>query len=346
MRARSIAVALALAAWSACGSPGPVVIPVTSTPYDALETKQLDDFRAARAAFEGHDYQAARDTFERLFAEDPQNICIGTWLEECEFALGDAPDAIAARWAERARAAPTVANEVLAARVAVDPDARAAALARAEALDPRCAWIHNARAFDAAAVADWPAARKHLAAAKDADPGNLWTHWLAAWVATRTERLAEVASALEGFIEAAEDDPRIPRTLLDTARLDLALVWTLDDEPRDASELLEAVDPNGPDAARRLEALAQIRQALGDLKGALVAAEEAEKIAPGEILPVVQQAVLFEEWMHDEVRAEAAWRRALEMARASTKLGSVLERTRAGIRLERFAAEREKKARP
>lgn len=346
MSARSIAVALALAACAACGSPGPVVIPVTHTRYDALEPGQLDDFRAARAAFEAHDFQTARAGFERLLAEDPENICIGVWQEECEFALGETPAAIAARWAARAQASPSVANEVLAARVAVDPGVRSAALARAETLDPQCAWIHNARAFDAASVADWPSARKHITAAKEADPGNLWTHWLAAWIATRTERIAEVSSALSGFVEAATDDPRIPRTMLDSARLDLALVWSLDDEPRDARALLESVDPNGPDAARRLEALAQVRQALGDLKGALESAEEAEKIASDEILPVVQQAVLFEEWMHDDARAEAAWRRALEMARNSTKLGSVLERTRASIRLERFAAERAKKAQP
>jgi tetratricopeptide (TPR) repeat protein len=346
MSARSMHVVLALAILGACGAPGPVVIPVTTSRYDALEASQLADFRAARTAFEAHDFATAHDAFERLLAADPENICIGTWLEECEFAAGETPAAITERWAERARQAPSVANEVLAARVATDAEARDAALARAEAIDRHCAWIHHARAFAAASISDWPAARKHIAAAKEADPGNLWTYWLSAWIATRTETIEEVASALAGFIERARDDPRIARTLLDSARLDLALVWTLYDEPRDARDLLAEVDPNGPDAARRLLALAQIRQALGDLKGALAAAEDAEKTAPDDILPVVQQAVLFEEWMHDDVRAEEAWKRALEMARSSTKLVSVLERTRASIRLERFAAARAKKSRP
>jgi len=123
-------------------------------------------------------------------------------------------------------------------------------------------------------------------------------------------------------------------------------VWTLTGEPRDARELVLEVDPNGPDAARRFAALALVRQALGDLKGALAAAEDAERVSPDDMLPVVQQALLYDEWLEDDVRAEAAWKRALAMARSSTRLVSVLERTRAGVRLERFAAARAKRERP
>lgn len=346
MRASRIAALLAMTQLVACGAPGPVRIPSTSTRFDALEPVQLVEFRAARAAYDARDFRSAHAGFEALLAADPDNVCVGTWMQECEFALSETPAAIEERWAERARSTPSAPNEVLAARVAVSAEARSAALARAERLDPNCAWIHYARAFAAAALSDWPAARAHVAKAKAADPGHLWTYWLEAWISTRTASLEEAASALQGFIESARDDPRIQRTLLDESRLDLALVWTLSDEPRRARDLVLEVDPDGPDAARRLAALAIVRQALGDLKGALAAAEEAEKAAPEDLLPVVQQALLYDEWIHDEVRAEAAWKRALDMARSSTRLVSVLERTRAGIRLERFAAARAKKSRP
>lgn len=345
MSARSIAMALALATLAACGAPGAILVPVTSTRFDALEAHQQAEFRAARQAFETQNFEAARAAFERLLVADPENVCIGTWFQECEFALGDSAETIAQRWAERAISVQSAPNEVLAARVATSPEERAAALARAEAIDARCAWIHYARAFDSAAVSEWSDARAHIARAKEADPGHVWTFWLEAWISTRTGSLEEAASALLGFIEVAREDPRIPRALLDQSRLDLALVWTLYDEPGDARDLLAEVDPNGPEAGRRFEAIALVRQALGDLKGALAAAQEAERVSPDDILPIVQQALLYDEWLQDEVRAEEAWKRVLEMARDSTRLVSALERTRASIRLERFAAERARKQR-
>jgi hypothetical protein len=58
----------------------------------------------------------------------------------------------------------------------------------------------------------------------------------------------------------------------------------------------------------------------------------------------VQQALLYDEWLDDPVRAEAAWRRVLAIARSSSELTSVLERTRAGVRIERFEAQRAKSA--
>ncbi len=346
MSAHSILAAVLCFALTACSAPGPVEIPVTSTRFDALKPDELVEFRSARAAFDAHDFNRAQLEFERLFAADPVNVCIGTWIQECEFRSGGPAEKIAERWAERARLVDSAPNEVLAARVAIDVESRVAALARAEAIDPQCAWIHYARAFDCAATSDWPAARAQIAKAKESDPGHLWTYWLEAWIATRTAALEDAGSALSGFVLRARDDPRIQRTLLDDARLDLALVWTLTGEPRDARELVLEVDPNGPDAARRFAALALVRQALGDLKGALAAAEDAERVSPDDMLPVVQQALLYDEWLEDDVRAEAAWKRALAMARSSTRLVSVLERTRAGVRLERFAAARAKRERP
>lgn len=332
--------------FAGCGAPGPVQIPVTHTRFDALEPAQLTAFRAARAHFVAHDFAAARDAFAALLEADAENVILGVWQQESEFALGLDASEISARWIKRSTDLPTVANHVLAARVTPAVTARLERLAAAEALDPQCAWVYYGRAFTAAAAADWPRTREELERAKAADPGHLWSYWLEAWMATRTASLETAASLLSGFLARAEDDPRIETRLVDDSRLDLALVWTLSDEARKARALVDAVDPRGPDALRRLTALALVEQALGDLKGALAAAEEAEKLAPDEILPIVQQALLYDEWLEDDARAEAAWSRALALARSSTRLISVLERTRAGVRLERFAAERARKAGP
>lgn len=314
--------------------------------YDTLAPAEIAAFEEARALSIHGDVHAARAAFERLFEAAPDNVLIGTWLQECELGALDADlhdaasarTALATRFENLAAESPTVANLVLFARVAPNRDAAAAALDRAEQIDPRCAWVHYGRAYLAAEVSDWSAARAHIRAAKEADPGHLWTFWLEAWIATRTASLDEAVSALSGFVEHAETDPRVTPRLLDDLRLDLALVWILRDEPRKARTLVARVDAHAVDTARRLAALASIEQALGQLGPALAAAEAAEQASPTDLLPVVQQALLYDEWLGDDAKAEAAWRRVLEMARNSSELTAVLERTRAGVRLERFAS--------
>jgi len=54
----------------------------------------------------------------------------------------------------------------------------------------------------------------------------------------------------------------------------------------------------------------------------------------------VQQALLHELWLGDPAAAEADWARALELSRTDAALGSLLERVRARVRLERYAAAR------
>jgi len=341
----------------ACGGLSVQPIPVTVSRYDALAPLSLAEFELARESFVAGDVHAALPAFEHLFGRLSNNILVGIWLQESELAAllaasgadrADAAaslrDAFSARWAQIAAEKPTVANLVLAARVAPTPQESARLLAAAEALDPACAWIPYARAWMAAQASDWSAAREGIARAKAIDPGHVWTYWLEAWMTTRSGAVGDAASALLAFVERAGEDARVQPRLLAESQLDLAMVWTLLDEPDRAHELVLAVDPRWVDAARRLLALAAIEQALENLAPALAAAEAAEEVVPGDVLPVLQQALLYDEWLADPVRAEAAWRRVLEMARSSTELTAVLERTRAGVRIERFEAARARSA--
>lgn len=325
-----------------------IPIPVTTSRFDALAEPDLAPFAAARARFDAGEIAAARAAFERLAAQDPDNVLVGSWLQECEIELaaseGTTLRSIAEHWAAAASLHPSAGRLVLAARVDPDPKSAEVLLERAEVLDKNCAWVSYGRAFLAAQAGDYTEARKQVARAVQADPGHLWARWLEAWILARSGTVEEGIGALQAWLDRARDDVRVESRLVNEAELDLALLWVLDDEPDKARKSLEAVDARKVDVARRLEAVACIEQGLHDVKRALAAAEAAGKAAPAELLPALQVAILHDEWLDDPVAAEADWNRVLKMARASSELSSVLQRTRASVRLERFAARRAQSA--
>jgi tetratricopeptide (TPR) repeat protein len=337
-----------LLALAACGGPNVTPIPDTTSRFDALAEPEIAPFAAARARFDAGEIAAARAAFERLSKQDPENVIVGAWLQECEIGLAASEStttrAIAERWAAAARLHPSAASLVLAARVDPDPKSAAALLEKAETLDKSCAWVFYGRAFLAAQAGDYAEARKWVARSVQADPGHLWTRWLEAWILARSGTVEEGIAALLAWLDRARDDARVESRLVHEADLDLALLWVLDDEPDKARKALESVDVLKVDAVRRLEAAACVEQALHDVKRALAAAEAAGRVAPGELLPALQVAILHDEWLDDPVAAEADWTRVLKMARASSELSAVLQRTRASVRLERFAARRAQSA--
>lgn len=342
-----------------CGGPAIQPIPVTVSRYDALAPLSLTEFVNARELFERGDVNDASAAFDHLFLRLPDNILVGTWLQEAQLAASAAaetsdtkpastpPDArspITDLWSQRATENPTAANLVLAARVAATREEASALLDKAGVLDPKCAWVPYGLAWMAARASEWPLARDLTTRAKAADPGHVWTWWLEAWITTRTGAIADAAAELEAFVERATDDPRIDPHILSESQLDLALLWTLQGEAKQARTLIQHIDTKSVGSARRLLALASVDQALDKLAPALAAAEEAEKVAPGQVMPVLQQALLYDDWLDEPDKAGAAWKRVLEMARNSSDLSAVLERTRAGVRLERHELNRAKAA--
>jgi tetratricopeptide (TPR) repeat protein len=335
-------------------------IPDTHSVYDDLPSVALRRLAAARADLEQDRADAARYQLADLAAEFPQNIPIGIWLQEAEIALAGpgsedgpeatgegVPDLLRERYRRRAEeergaAGPgSVASLVLAARVEPDPLAAEVLLDRAEKLDPRCAWCSYGRAFLAARAGDWAEVRARIARAKAADPGHMPTLWLETWMLSRSGNQTEAIVSLDTWIEAAREDPRIDPRLVSQARLDRALLAVLDDDPEDAREILAEIEGDERiDPARHAMIEAGAEQAIGEPEAALAAAQQAERLRPADLAPIIQQALLHEMWLDDPYAAEADWTRALALARSDPALGSLLERARARVRLERLAAAR------
>jgi tetratricopeptide (TPR) repeat protein len=263
--------------------------------------------------------------------------------QESAGARDRAMDDLRRRYRRAAEDSPSVAKFVLAARLEDDELAADVLLDRAQALDPRCAWVHYARAWFAARGSRWADVRSEIAAAKDCDPGHMPTRWLEAWMLGRGGGVREAISALEGWIDKAKGDLRLDVRLVRESELDLALLCILDGNPKRAREILTALGDTEVDPGRKWSAIAPTEQALDEDREALAAAQRAEQASRGEILPVVQQALLYESWLGDPDSAEAAWTRALALARSSSDLGALLERVRARVHVERLRAEREKK---
>jgi hypothetical protein len=347
----------------ACWTPALRTIPDTYSVYDDLPRGAMRRLASARADLEADRAEAARLALAALAAEFPENIAVGLWLQEAEIALAPAGpfaplaplasagegvnDDLRERYRKRAEeerseaGQRSVASLVLAARVEPDPLAAQVLLERAEDLDPRCAWCSYGRAWLAARAGDWGEVRARVARAKAADPGHMPTLWLETWMLSRSGNVREAIVSLDTWIEKAEDDPRLDGRLVAEARLDRALLAVLDGEPDDARDILaelegkERVDPG---RREMIEAGAELET--GEPAAALASAQEAERLRPSDLLPVVQQALLHEMWLGDPTAAEADWTRALALAKADPALGSLLERARARVRIERFAAAR------
>lgn len=367
-RTQRLRLGLVLTAFlGACGSTGPRPIPDTRSRYDVFANEDRAQFDAARRDMQAGRHDSARDVLAALQARLPDHLVVGVWLQEAEIALADpafeagpaansesgapapatiesaaAYEALRQRYRRAAEAEPTVAHLVLAARLESDIPAAMLLLDRAEELDADCAWIHYGRAFLAARDSDWPQVRVWIARASEADPGHLPTRWLEAWMLAQGGNVDEAIAALEVWLARARGDLRLDPRLVRGAELDLAILCVLDGDPQRARKILSELGDDGLDPARKLAVVACTEQALGDFEQALAAAHRAEALAPGAILPVVQQALLYDTWLEDPAAAEAAWTRVLAISRASPDLSTLLERMRARVRLERFQERREK----
>lgn len=351
--ARSILILLA-AALPACWTAALREIPETRSVYDDLPSEALGRLAAARKVLEEGRADEARRELAALAADFPENIPVGIWLQEAEIALAsplrdvqEVPDALRERYRNRAEeergavGARGVASLVLAARVEPDPLAAQVLLDRAEQLDPRCAWCSYGRAYLAARAGDWAEVRVRIARAKAANPGHMPTLWLETWMLARSGNLTQAIVSLDTWVEAARNDPRIDPSLVSQARLDRALLAVLDGDPKEAREILEEIESDERiDPARHALIEAGAQQAIGEHEAALAAAQKAEALRPDDLDPIIQQALLHEMWLDDPYAAEADWTRALALSRSDPTLGSLLERARARVRLERLTAAR------
>ncbi|MFN0008466.1 MAG: tetratricopeptide repeat protein [Planctomycetota bacterium] len=364
--ARALLILLA-AVLPACWTAALREIPETRSIYDDLPSSALARLARARGDLESGRVDAALRELEALATEFPENIPVGVWLQEAEIALAaratptgseDDPapisDALRERYRNRveeergAVGARSVVSLVLAARVEPDPLAAQVLLDRAEKLDARCAWCSYGRAYLAARAGDWAEVRMRIARAKAANPGHMPTLWLETWMLARSGNLSQAIVSLDTWIAAAQEDPRLDRRLVSQARLDRALLAVLDGDASEAREILEEIRADERiDPARLALIEAGAEEEIGEPEAALAAAQRAEQLRPNDLDAVIQQALLHEMWLGDPYAAEADWTRALALTRSDPTLGSLLERARARVRLERLTAARaEAAARP
>jgi len=329
----TLAPALFLAA--GCSISRVVSVPEATSAYDRLDGPARARFLDAREQFLAGDVAQARANFERLLDEAPDIVPFGIWWQECEAALGGV-DALKFRSEERAVLRPGVGAELLAARAQDDEMSAQVWLARAEVRDPDCAWIHQARAFLAMREGHMDEARLALERALASDPGHLAARRLEVRLLVRDGATEAARMRLAGWIARAKNDPRVlPRDLAD-AQLDFALLSLGTLEVDDAELALGALDPQFVEPWRLAAAEACVAHERGDFVRARRRVEDARASAPREILPAVQEALLFDDAEPDPFRARAAWVAVRELAATSDDLLGAFETLRARVRIERI----------
>jgi tetratricopeptide (TPR) repeat protein len=325
--------------------------PATDGVYDELTEPDWAQFAEARRDLDLVRTQLARDAFARLARDNPENVVVGAWLQEAElqltieatraelgeeFELEAVLEELRRSYRERADEVDSVTALILAARVETDHFAALALLNRALRQDENCAWAHYGRAHVLAQQEDWKGARRSLERALELERGHLWARRLEAWMFARTGNRDEAISALQEWLKRAKSDLRVQPQWLDEARLDLALLYTLDGSPERTRKLLTELDPRRDDPVRRLTLECAALEALGDIEGALEAAARAQEADPEAYLPRIQQALLFERRLDDPERAILVWEKVLALAEAGGDLPAIVQRARATVHLERL----------
>ena len=333
-----------------------------SAEYGRFSPELREQFFEVRQRMEARDFEGAWRQLAPLVESHDDNLELAIQLQEIELkliesgtdvdpelaALGGAADpeeTLRKLYAERADRDATVVRLVLAARVESDALAALNLLDQALALDPGCAWAHYGRAHALLQLRNlqnrWSAVQEALAAALEADPSHLRGRRLQAWMLAQEGAVSEGAVALQTWLEQTRDDPRFSQEERREAELDLALLFILDGAPSKGRRLLEALEGEPVGRGRRLALLSVAEHALGDYVSALDAARRAEGALDDELLPVVQQAILYEYWLEDFEAADEEWCQIIERAKGRGDLAQVVQSFRARVILERREASKE-----
>jgi len=311
------------------------------SPYDALDEGQLGELAGARVELAAGDERGAYARLVELAARAPRNLWVGIALQEIELTRleageaipgiaspllagpGDARERLALFYARRAQESTTPTALLLAARLERDNEAAEQMLARAQALDPECAWVPYARAHRLTLAGELPQAREHLDRALELDPGQLAARRLDAALRARSAGTREARAVMERWVEEARGDPRIATADYAAALIDLAILCVLAEDAREAEELLAQAArlregmglPRESSEGARVELVRSgAFESRGRIESALDAARSAHELAPAQgeaLLALVHEAMLQESWMRDPQAAIEAWRKVL-----------------------------------
>lgn len=319
---------LALCAWltltAACRGTGSVSYAEEPGPYDRLSPVELDVLAEAARQRSAGELELARRRLDTLAAAVPGNLVAATALQDVELELLAAGLVVPGVAEAGARATPTAALYavysaraeeegtasacVLAARVAPGAQAREAWLGRALAEDPRCVWAHYALAWSHARERRYELARESLERALDLDPGHPPSRRLEAALLARGGELERAVAAYRAWIERYGEDPRPGARATAEARLDLASLLVLANEPEEALATLDDLDPDlltDPAVAglARVTALDQLDRT----EEALAEARRLAQESPLDPRPRVLEALLLADRLRDPAGARAAW---------------------------------------
>ncbi len=332
--------------------------------YDRLEDEELDRLRTPRVLADSGRLAEAHEALVPLARAAPRNLRIAAFLQELEVALlraggsarglrlepgGDARAELFRAYLRRAQEVPTSEAWVLAARLAGDPDRSIELLEQALALDGANPWAHYGTAWAHASRGRYSQARKALERAFAVDPGHLPSIRLDGALLARAGEAGRAALAFEGWLARSILDPTVDPRERASVRLDLSILYVLEDEPSEALALLEAVEVGAPEREARVELVrAAAFQALGATEEARRAVRNAGEAAGEELLVAIDEALLAGARGDPDGEREA-WTRALAVAEgeeaehASAAHGpadfrSILVRLQALARLGRLGA--------
>jgi tetratricopeptide (TPR) repeat protein len=346
---------------AACGTPRSYR--ADPGPYDRVPPEWHAPLGAARLAFERGEAHEAFLLVARLCNERPRIVPVRLFLQEIQLHLleregrvgdllagvGEARAVLAASYERLAESEPRAEGYVLAARLCADGEQALALLDEADAIDARCVWVHYARAWWRYRLRRFKEARESLRVALRLDGGHLPSLRLNATMLAGAGDSEQAAATLEVWLERSSDDPLYAAAERAEALLDLAALQVLLDEPGEALNLLEELDPRAVRDPVRAEV---VRAAAHELRGerarALEAVNRAHALDPGALLPLVQRALVLE-GAGDPEGERDAWLRLLELTErtepkpeaadlASIDFEGALFRLQARTRLERLAA--------
>ena len=306
--------------------------------YDRIPEEDLERARDARKYLELQNLRRAHEILGELQEKLPDNVPIALLLQEVKLSLllrGQAaegpPSPTSPLTPAKAQAvlydfqkslveeAPSVVGLILAARVAADPETALVHLDLVAGEDPECIWIHYGRAHFLYLTRRFPEVRAEIAAALELDPGHLPTLRLEATLLAQAGDVSEAIEVLEYWLEQSAEDPFVDPRMYAEAQVDLAALYVFDDEPQDALAYLSAVNRrflrDDLSRARATLVRAAALEATGNHAAALGAAQEAQRLDPGELLALVDQAYLLKR-IFGQDREEQAWEELVATAEA------------------------------
>jgi tetratricopeptide (TPR) repeat protein len=340
-----------LAACNSLWREGPYDAPAdSSVRVDVLSEDERIEVLRAWNELEVEAFLSARNRISVLCRKRPESVGLGVLLQEVQIRLGRSPDELRVDYRLRAaREGESPASLVLAARLEEDVQAAQALLVRALELDPLHVWAFYGMAHLFAVQGRWDEAGQWIDRALAIDPGHLPSRRLEAAMLTRSGARAEAAAALERWLDQSQADALIDPRARTAAQLDLALLRVLNNDTKKARSLLLSMADDPHEPVRRLCILAGAEHAQGGFRAALEAAEAAEQAVASagdeSTLPMVQQAVLYDDALRDREAGRAAWERVVIGTGDRSDLSALIQTMRARIVLER-AMERAEEVAP